>query len=380
MNRLFLLGCYAFISIGVSASIIGPGLPTLAQNAQMSLEQGGYIFTGMSAGYLLSAPLIQWLRTRITTRVLLFSSPWLVIASMILFVLGRSFVVQMVGAVLLGLGHSGTQVSFSVLFGSGPNSSGVLNRLNAFFGVGALAGPLIASLGYTWLGVATPAFVCAAIMALPLSIGALVWRGNSGSATAATNEADRPSNYSSPWRTLSFWFMLIIMALYVGTEISFSGWATEFARRQANVDVAHAATSVSLFFMGIAMSRYSIGAFTRRIAPLTYVGGLLVLTTLALLVMMLSNQMATMLICAFVVGFGFGPVYPTLIAAGIQRFPHHATLIASGLTSSGSIGAFVLPPLTGILLSNNPTHGWQLLIGIMLIVLGGWTLLRRTTV
>ena len=378
MNQLFLLGCYAFISLGVSASIIGPALPTLAQNAQMSLQQGGYLFTGMSVGYLLSAPLIQWLRTRITTRTLLFSSPWLVVASMILFALGRSFAVQMFGAFLLGLGQSGTQVSFSVLFGSGPNSSSVLNRLNAFFGIGALVGPLIASLGYTWLGVATPAFLFAAILALPLPLGALVWRGNANSATATPTDATQISVSISPWHTLSFWFMLGIMALYVGTEVSFSGWATEFTRRVANADVARAATSVSVFFVGMAISRYTLGVFTRRIAPLTYVAGLLVLTTLALVMMLLSNQIAIMLIGAFIVGFGFGPVYPTLIAVGIQRFPQHATLIASGLTSSGSIGAFVLPPLTGILLSNNPTHGWQLLIGIMLIVLGGWTLLRRT--
>lgn len=346
----------------------------------MSLQQSGYIFTAMSAGYLLSAPLIHWLRTRITTRVLLFSSPWLVVASMILFAFGRSFGVQMFGAVLLGLGQSGTQVSFSVLFGSGPDSSGILNRLNAFFGIGALAGPLIASLGYTWSGTATLAFGCAAIMTLPLPIGALIWRGNASHATAPSDEAAQHADTTSPWQTLPFWFMLGVMALYVGTEISFSGWATEFARRQANVDVAWAATSVSLFFVGMAVSRYSMSACTRRIAPLTYVGGLLVLTTLAIGVMTLSNQMIIMLICAFITGFGFGPVYPTLIAVGIQRFPRHATLIASALTSSGSVGALILPPLTGALLANNPPNGWLLLIGVMVIVIGAWVGLRRQVV
>ena len=377
LNRLYFLGCYAFISIGISASIIGPSLPTLAQNAQTTLEQSGYVFTAMSAGYLLSAPLIHWLRTRITTRALLFSSPWLVVASMILFAFGRSFAVQMLAAMLLGLGQSGTQVSFSVLFGSGPDSSSMLNRLNAFFGIGALTGPLIASLGYTWFGAATLAFGCAVFMVLPLPIGALIWRGNAGTGRATAHTEAHGNGNISPWRTLPFWFMLGIMAIYVGTEISFSGWATEFARRQANVDVARAATSVSLFFVGMGLSRYSMSLFTRRITPLTYVGGLLVLTTLALIVMMFSNQMIIMLVCAFVAGFGFGPVYPTLIAVGIQRFPQHATLIASGLTSSGSVGALILPPLTGFLLSDQPTNGWLLLVGMMVIVLGGWAMLHR---
>ena len=87
-----------------------------------------------------------------------------------------------------------------------------------------------------------------------------------------------------------------------------------------------------------------------------------------------------MLICAFITGFGFGPVYPTLIAVGIQRFPRHATLIASALTSSGSVGALVLPPLTGALLTNNPPNGWLLLIGVMVIVIGAWVGLRRQVV
>ncbi len=364
---------------------MGPALPTLTQHSHVSLEQGGYLFTSMSMGYLLSAPIITWLRARISTRVMLFGSPWLVIVGMALLALGRSFTVQLCGALLLGLGQSGTQVGYNVLFGSGPKSSGVLNRLNAFFGLGALIGPLMASWGYAWLGEATPAFVAAILLAAPLPIGAFLWKGHgliAPTSVESTLHDHASTNLVSPWTMPVFWLMLGIVGLYVGIEISFSGWVTEFSRNHAQVNLASAALSTSAFFIGVALSRYVLESMTHtqtgahRINPLTYVAWLLGLGTLAMSLMLVFNALWVMLVCAFVVGFALGPIYPTLIATGIQLFPRHATLIASGITSAGSIGAIALPPFVGAFLTTSPVNAWTLLIVIMLLGLISWGVLR----
>src|SRR5262245_57250527 len=107
---LFILGCYAFVSLGVSAALLGPALPTLASRAGVSLEQVGFIFTTMSLGYLASAPLISLLGPRIGTRNMLIFSPLLVMVAMALLALGAQLSVFFVATFLLGLGQSGTPV------------------------------------------------------------------------------------------------------------------------------------------------------------------------------------------------------------------------------------------------------------------------------
>ncbi len=376
MNRIFILACYAFISLGVSASMVGPALPTLASHAQITLDQAGYLFTSMAVGYILSAPTINGLRRFISTRMFLIISPWLVITCMILLAVGRSFAVLAFATFLLGLGQSGTQVSYIAMFGSGKNASGVLNRLNAFFGVGALVGPLLASLGYTISGEATLAFMGAALSVLPLPIGILFWKGHAA-AQKEQAHTDQTVNLPSPWHSFGYWMMLTIMGLYVGAEVAFTGWVTEFTRRSTGVVIAQAAFSTSAFYIGMAISRYILEYVIRWITPINYVALLLLLAIGAMAVMVLSNALPIMVLASFAVGYGAGPIYPTLIAVSIHRFPRFATLITSTLTSAGSVGAIILPATTGILITQNYVTAWLLLISMWVLVSAGWLWVRR---
>ena len=82
---------------------------------------------------------------------------------------------------------------------------------------------------------------------------------------------------------------------------------------------------------------------------------------------------------AFIVGVGMGPIYPTLIAIGIQRFPKHATLMASALTSAGSIGALFLPTWVGVVLTTQSLPGaWLLQVGVLAMVAALWLGVRHS--
>jgi|GEM_PF-2548109 len=390
-SRLFLLGCYAFISLGVSAGVLGPGLNTLAHYSQISLDQTGTIFTAMAVGYLLSAPLISLLGPRIGVRNMLIFSPLLGALSMVMFAMGRTLPMQWLSAVLLGISQSGTQVGYNAMFGTGPNSSRQLNQINAFFGIGALTAPLVASFGYQQFGEATIAFMVAAVMTLPLTIGAFLWRGGiparATSTSASTKAAHAPQprpvhpvggNLREPMRHSVFWLICTVMAVYVGCEVAFSGWTTEFTRQGLNISVAQAAASTSAFYVGLALSRYFSNSVL-RVPPATLVLIVLLVALAGYAVMLVAtvsagaNSMGLPLVLAgaFVVGAGMGPIYPTLISIAIQRFPRHATPLASILTSSGSAGALFLPSLVGtVLATQSALAAWGLQMVLLVLILG----------
>lgn len=383
-SPLFILGCYAFVSLGVSAALLGPALPTLAAKANIGLDRVGLIFVSMSLGYLTSAPVINTLGARMGTRNMLITSPLVVISSMALLALGAHLNVFFVATYLLGLGQSGTQVAYNAMFGmqqAGERASAVLNRLNAFFGVGALIGPLLVAASYTLINEATLAFWIAAAMALPLTLGALWARDGLHHPSSARTTSPVGGAARRLLASPAAWGLCVVMGLYVGCEVAFSGWATEFTSRMTGVGTAQAAIVVSIFWSALALSRYFTNVIVSRISSVTLISLLFALAIAGLVVMLLAGQVnAAAWVGAFLVGAGFGPIYPTLIAIGIQRFPFAARMIASVLTSTGSIGALFLPALTGFVMSA-PALGsagaWAMLAGLLALVIGLWQLTRR---
>jgi fucose permease len=176
------------------------------------------------------------------------------------------------------------------------------------------------------------------------------------------------------------WGLCVVMGLYVGCEVAFSGWATEFTSRTTGMSTAQAAIVVSIFWAALALSRYFTHVIVSRVSSVALVSLLFALAGAGLAVMLLAGwASAAVWPGAFLVGAGFGPIYPTLIAIGIQRFPFAARMIASVLTSTGSIGALFLPALTGFAMSA-PALGaagaWVMLAGLLALVIGLWQLTR----
>ncbi len=382
---LFVLGCYAFISLGISAALIGPALPTLSVRSGVGIEQFGLIFSAMSFGYLSSAPVIHFVAPRLGLRKMLFFSPVLVIIAMLLLGMGQSFLLFCGATFLLGLGLSGTQVIYNSLIGlqyEGAKTSGVLNRLNAFFGLGALIGPLIVAVGYSMFGSADIAFWASALAALPLSLGAIALGPTLRSLRAnEADHADTPASIHTRQVLTSpiVWMMCAVMGLYVGCEVAFGGWATEFTARTLTINAAQAAISVSLFWMGLAISRYFTDAFVKHIRPVNFIIATVVVSGIGLMMMLTSQTLPALAYAgAFFVGAGFGPIYPTLIAIGIQRFRNAAQLVSSVLTSAGSLGSLFLPTLTGYVLIGNPANAWLLLAGVLVLLIGLWLIVRRS--
>ena len=384
-SPLFLLGCYAFVSLGVSAALLGPALPTLAARANVGLDRIGLIFAWMSLGYLTSAPIINTIGARLGTRGMLVVSPLIVISSMVLLALGARLAILFAGGYLLGLGQSGTQVAYNAMFGAQQDrerASAVLNRLNAFFGVGALIGPLLVSASYAAIGEGTLAFWVAAAMALPLTLGASLTRNGWPPSSAQLSPGQDAGAARRLLASPAAWVLCLVMALYVGCEVAFSGWATEFTSRTTGVGTAQAAVTVSIFWAALAISRYFVNAVVGRLSSAVLVVWLFGVAIAGLSVMIGMGWMSgAAWLGAGLVGIGFGPIYPTLIAIGIQRFPFAVRMIASALTSAGAAGALLVPALTGVVMdatAAGASGAWLMLTGLLVVIVIIWQASRRS--
>lgn len=377
-SRLLGIGYFAFITLGINVALLGPSLSALATRTQSSVPEVGYLFGALSLGYVASAPVISSISTKVSLRPLL-SAVGLILVSMLIFVEGRALWQLMVAGFVLGFGQSSMQVGYITLIGTrfnGRSDAGArMNRVNAFYGVGALVGPVLAGLSFRLLGDPTPAFWVAFVMDLVLLIIGLTLPLQPATSAGQSQPLRDSVSAGTLLRMPLVLGMVVLMGVYVGAEVAFSSWTTEFARLFAGVDLALAALSSSAFFAGMALVRYFANVLLERVSLMQVLYVCIGAAAAGVLMMLLSGGwLPLVLLGSAVVGAGYGPIYPTVTARAIARFPDAARTVNSVITSSGSLGAIFVPPLTGVVMATagGPAIAWGVqlaLIGVMLLIL-----------
>jgi fucose permease len=364
-----------FAALGLNISVLGPALEDLVLRTGEPIEAFGFLFTAVSIGYLLSAPFVALLGKRLSMRMLL-AAPVIIIAGQSIIATASNARYVLIGAFLLGFGQSLTQVAYTTLLGDHfhglPDSDAIINRANAFYGVGALTGPIIAAASYQITGGASFAFAAAiALSAMILVVGLLIPLPQAAQSQHGEADASRRALFASPLLML----LAATMAVYVGVEVAFSGWTTEFTKRILSIDVARASFASSLFFAGLALSRYFANILLRYASPERLIAGMLIVAVGGLLMMLITDgSLMLALIGSGLVGVGLGPVYPTIVSIGMRQFPAAARLASSLLTSSGSFGSITIPPVIGGYIAVNATlaSAWLLLAALCTLTLILW--------
>jgi tRNA nucleotidyltransferase/poly(A) polymerase/fucose permease len=365
----------------VSSTILGPTLPDLVRRLNLPLNQTAPMFSLLSIGYFLSGPLYATFVNRVNPRLWL-AAPLVPALSLVGFASVNSLSGLFVCAFFLGAGQSLTQVAYLSWLGTrtrgDANASAILNRVNAFYGLGSLIGPLLVALGsrFQW---PTLAFWCAAAISIVLfALGTLA---PADEAMTHNTESVREQPFSMVMKSGVLLGMILTMAIYVGAEVTLSGYLASFASRLPDVAAWQAPFSTSLFFGGLALSRYFSSSFFKNSDEVRAVFVMLGIALLGLSVCLFFPTYWAALLGATVIGIGLGPMYPTLISIGIQRFPTAPRLVSSLLTSCGSFGSVSIPWLTGVLLDQpgGATLAWNLQIALVLLAGAIWFLVARLT-
>src|SRR5258708_18101088 len=119
-----------------------------------------------------------------------------------------------------------------------PNNTALLSYLHAFYGVGALVGPLIAStilaLSWGW----NTAILTWTFLALPLLIGLLaLFRHQSSGAVHEGQTGEGENGLLAALKIPAVWFATLFLLFYVGVEVSLGslGYNFLFVNRHAGV-------------------------------------------------------------------------------------------------------------------------------------------------
>lgn len=170
-RRILIFGFLAFVLIGLEQGILGLFVAELGAQLRRSPEELGLFFAlhGVGSAIVTGSALIGWLEKRNNKRIAMASLA--LGAGGFLVVFGESWILKLVAAPLLGIGFGGLSMSFNTLFVThfSQKNAGLLNVLNATYGLGAVTAPWLVSAG---MYSGTEVFLAIAVLSFVVMIGA----------------------------------------------------------------------------------------------------------------------------------------------------------------------------------------------------------------
>ncbi len=337
------------LMVGINSGWLGPLLPQISRTSHLPIESVGLIVSSSAAGAFISVLIAGEINQSMSAQKILVGAMALFTAGLAGLAIAPGLAGLLSAGFFLGLANGGIDIGANALIVelNRERAASALNYLHVLFGVGALLGPLIVSAAFAsrvpyWWVFGGGAIACAAI-------------GFRLGTTPAHEVRTQPSlgneNENGFLPMLSrpvIWAISAVMFLYVGAEIGIGTWLFLYLHTAGALGPMLASSGVSLYWAGLVCGRGFGGRLGHRIALPLFTMLSSALSAFALLILIAAPTAGGLAASAiFLIGFGFGPVFPNMIAVGAARFPSEVGRMTSIVVAGGAIGAIVAPWLMG---------------------------------
>ncbi len=324
---LLFAGLATFILMGAGQSLYGPALPAFSRIFGITVEGAGLMVSAHWVGCLVGVSAMFAYGAKITPRHALA----VMTTGMAIIAIQTNWALTLVGAVVFGVGYGCATAVFNprMLRAFGARGPAMLSLLNATFGVGAIAAPLI----FVWLG-NNPQTTFAIVAALC----ALIWLGaGAAGRTEIRVETTTVAAFRPHWGILAFGMMAI------GMEACLIGLGPT-ALIRSGVTEDQAAELLSAFFAAFLLSRVGLIFTAHLIGSFTlYTGAMAVAALCSIGAVLISPPV-------FFVGLGVcaGLFFPGYYVTASRKMGEDLrvppTILLSGLVG-GIVSPLLLPPL-----------------------------------
>ena len=348
----------SFLLAGLGTVVLGPLLPQLLHEWQLTDQRGGLLllakFVGAFAG---GAAVPSRLRLGILAGHLLAALGFLA------FALSGSLALALPALFLTGLGLGEIIASTNILAGRRwPDHAGsALSLLNFFWSFGAVSTGILVAALLPHLGWRQPVLGLAAIFALTGALTLISSRSPgvvTVSARAKQSEVEksalhRPgSSDGSPQLTSAFSARLAItygglLFLYGGLETCLTAWLTTFSLRFAGGHLLGGQSGFVVLWAALTAGRILASGLMRRFRERSVQAVSLALCLFLILALSQTHTAATLSLTCVLLGLALAPVFPSTFA---QLLRHKVQpRVAGTLLAVSGLGAALFPWLMGVI-------------------------------
>jgi len=354
----------AFVLLGIAAGTGGVLLPSQMATYGVSRATIGITFFAFSAGFVLAGLSTGALVGRLGTRIALAAGCGIVSLSGLYLAARPPFIAFVLAQVVVGYGAGILESVLNVWLAAQPGATTLLNRLHAFWGVGALLGPPLAAwiLGFASWMVVWLVMAAAFVPLLACSLASFPRRLPEPVAPAPEAPAAGPAGaLGAALRDRGVQLGAAMLTVYVGLELSVGNWGFSYLVQARALPQSLAGYAVSGYWLGLTLGRFLISPVAARAG----------VTTARMLYACLAGVTATATaawlsptpvacVALGLLGFFLGPIFPTTMAITPQLTQARLVPTAIGVMNGASVaGGSALPWLAGTIAQG--TGMWVLL-------------------
>ncbi len=353
LTRVALAGsCAGFVVIGVLQSLYGPAIPAFRAKFAVTPSVAGLGLSADFAGALIGIVgyhLLARARAGATDRRLLAVAYALLAAGTAGFALAPSWPLALLAALVTGFGSGGIDYGLNHLFTYcyGRRSAGMLNLLNAYFGVGAVIGPVLIG----WVGAARYPWLFGAVAAASVLLIPTLRGVHPQPHPARPDAVPGPGTGSGPGTDsgLARRRVGVIVAafvalyvLYVAIESGVGGWEPTHLEA-VGYPASVAATATAAFWLALTAGRFlAVPVSLRWPAPAIVTvccAGMVVFLALAVIPSVAPWAYGGL-------GFMCAPIWATGLP-WLTRAAPRVVAASAYVMATSMLGGIVFPPLLG---------------------------------
>ena len=369
MSRLEFAACLALFVTGVYATSFGPALPILAHDFGVSLDAAGLLISVLFLASITASAVVAIRLHSGEQRLLAATGLAAITAACTLLALTARWPLALVAVGLMGAGD-GLMVAatHTIAARSVDGVSRGINRLNIYFAVGAVAGPLWAG-GVLALDSGAREVVYLGIAALSFVVLGILWSGDELPTPRSDSESVEPSLRAMDRLA---WVIGLLLFLYVGAEFGLGSWVASYSSREFGAGIFTGALVTSGYWGALMLGRLLSGRLfalevpPRRVLLWSIVAGLLSSSLIA----SANGIFAIAVGAAFASGLAFGPIWPAAMSIAARDRGGNGP---AAMVTIGNAGGFAFPWFQGrLLVSAGASTGIAMtavLCALMLVVL-----------
>lgn len=352
MALLLLLVIYiAFIGLGLPDSLFGTAWPAIYADLGLPFSFGSFVTLIASCGTVFSSFKSDGLINRWGTyRVTLFSTALTAIAILGMAWSGN-FLFFCLCALPLGLGAGAIDSALNN-YVSLHYTAAKMNFLHCFYGLGVTLSPLLLSIllqGETgWRGGYRLVFLIQTFITAVIFFSFPLWKNKN-----SAEQVEEQYNTLSLRKVLQLKGIVPMLALFfasVALEMSCGAWGATYMVESGGLTAAGASSAVMFYFLGIAIGRFISGILSIRWHGWQVVKFGMYVLFIALLMLVLSDQVWITTVALMLIGVGNGPMFPSFSFLTPENFGRENSLSVMGVQIAvANISMMLMPVLCGFL-------------------------------
>lgn len=365
-----------FISLGLPDSLFGVAWPVMHSDLGMPVSYASIIsiITGVSSCVmsLLAGMLIK----KVGTSRLTFVSVVLTACGLLGTRFADNLWMLIIFAIMLGIGAGAVDTALNYYVSNNYKAKHI-NWLHCFWGVGVVISPLVMSPflqtgdwrgGYTTIAIIQFAIAFIILCSLPY------WRKIEKKQFLVAESQEKTTQkigFFGILKRKGVKSSILLFSFYCSMEFLMITWGASYLVNTKSITAALASNLMTLYYGGVMLGRLLSGFLTVRLRDrqLIWAGAFISLFGIVILALPIGIYSVAGL---FLVGFGFGPIFPSALHATSYRFKGEVASYLTGYQLAFGYGIGFLSQLVFGYLT--PYIGfdtmplWMIVSGVLMII------------